>query len=152
MCAAVPRLISPLPSELEPIVGLRHNGSEQSQPARFAICSLVFSEKSSRFFFAIGRGYATRRTLSEAEKVTVSAVGRKYPSSALTVFVAGIVPPNAGGQPPRPTGRVRARPGVSWPQSVAAGGSADPTSGGVVFDLRSKTRPIKSSSGHTVTL
>ena len=74
MCAAVPRLISPVPSELEPTVSRRHDGSEQSQPARFAIWSLVFSEKSSRFFFAIGRNYVTRRTLSKA---MVSALGRK---------------------------------------------------------------------------
>src|SRR5258706_5532338 len=59
MWAAVPTLISPSPSELEPIVGWRHDGSEQSQPARFAIWFLVFSVNSSRFFFfAIGRGYS----------------------------------------------------------------------------------------------
>ena len=57
MCAAVPRLISPVPSELAPIVNRRHDGSEQCQPARFAIWSLVFSVNSSRFVFAIERGY-----------------------------------------------------------------------------------------------
>ena len=35
------------------MVGRRHDGSEHSQPARFASWSLVFSVKSSLFLFAI---------------------------------------------------------------------------------------------------
>ena len=38
---------------LRPMVGRRHDGSEHSQPARFASWSLVFSVKSSLFLFAI---------------------------------------------------------------------------------------------------
>jgi hypothetical protein len=45
-------LISPSPSDVAPAVELRHVGYEHSHPARFAICSFVFSEKSSRFLFA----------------------------------------------------------------------------------------------------
>jgi hypothetical protein len=49
MWAAVPMLISPSPSDVAPIVGVRHVGNEHSHPARFAICSFVLSVKSSRF-------------------------------------------------------------------------------------------------------
>src|SRR6266851_6092169 len=55
MCAAVPMLISLWPSDVAPTVGVRQGGYEQSQPARFAIWSLVFSAKSSLFFFIAKR-------------------------------------------------------------------------------------------------
>jgi hypothetical protein len=54
MCAAVPMLISPWPSDVAPTVGLRQVGNEHSQPARFAIWSFVLSEKSCLFFVATG--------------------------------------------------------------------------------------------------
>jgi hypothetical protein len=54
MWAAVPMLISPWPSTVAPTVSVRHVGYEQSQPARFAICSFVFSEKSSLLLFITG--------------------------------------------------------------------------------------------------
>lgn len=47
-------LISPSPSDVAPTVGARQVGNEHSQPARFAIWSLVFSVKSSLLFFATG--------------------------------------------------------------------------------------------------
>lgn len=40
------------------MVGRRHDGSEQSQPARFAIWSLVFAVNSSLFFLVMGRDYS----------------------------------------------------------------------------------------------
>ena len=49
MCAATPMLTSPSPSAFAPTVCARHDGQEQSQPARFAIWFFVFSEKSSLF-------------------------------------------------------------------------------------------------------
>jgi hypothetical protein len=41
MWAAVPILISLWPSDVAPTVTARQDGYEQSQPARFAICSFV---------------------------------------------------------------------------------------------------------------
>jgi len=38
-----------------PTVGVRQGGYEQSQPARFAILSLVLGVKSSLFFFITKR-------------------------------------------------------------------------------------------------
>jgi len=40
------------------MAGRRYSGSEQSQPACFAIWGLGFSVKSSRFFWAFGRDYS----------------------------------------------------------------------------------------------
>ena len=48
MWDASPTSISP------PTVGRRHDGCEQSQPARLAILILVLGKKFSRFLFAIG--------------------------------------------------------------------------------------------------
>lgn len=91
MCEAVPILISPSPSELEPIVSWRHDGLEQRQPARFAIWSFVLGEKLSRLFFAIGSGYTDSPHANWS--VTVFILDRKQQSLVLIVFVAGIVPP-----------------------------------------------------------
>src|SRR6266571_5244811 len=74
MCAAVPRLISSVPSELAPIVNRRHDGSEQCQPARLAIWSFVLTANSSRFFFAIERDYVDFHTPTAATETTVTYI------------------------------------------------------------------------------
>lgn len=54
MCAAVPILMTSVPSDVAPTVAFLHPGYEQRHPASFAIFVTVADEKSSRFPLATG--------------------------------------------------------------------------------------------------